>query len=244
MTRGDRINIALFVTTACMIVLASQGGLGGQDVWSRGAFSIGIGMLGGIICGTTLYGINALKVAPMVRGGAFGGISRNQDLREDFWLGFIADLADKPDTAWFVGSRQHVWIDTGFAYRAALKQKLIERINRAMKDRSNAGWNIYVIVTYPDAAKKWCEFIEEVRAVTNYQIKRPDLIRIGVVDPSMVHYSIVTYSKGMVIIPYTSRGRAAESPTFEVRPECDVADLYRNDLSVIKDAVPLSGWEM
>jgi hypothetical protein len=241
MTRRDWINIALFVTTACMVVLASQGSLGSPDVLSRTAFGIGIGMIGGVICGTTLYGINALKVEPPVRYGAFGGINRNQGMGQGYWIKFINDLDRVPQQAWFIGKSQHVWIDPGLAYRAELKARFIQRVSRAMKDPDNTGWNIYVIVADKDAADKWRQFVGEVEELTNYRSKCPHLIRIGVVR-SPLHYSVVAYSKGMVIIPYTSTGRSADSPTFEVRPENTVAELYRDDLVVIKNTVPPSDW--
>jgi len=206
-------------------------------------FNIGLSMLGGIVCGAALYGINLLRLEKSVDNKLFVRIARNQDMGEKYWIDFIKNLEKDSRPVWFVGNRHGTWIDVGLSYRRALAEKLVARVKRSMQSASDTGWEVFIILTEQSAVEIWKEFIkEEINNVTKYAAKRPDLIKVGVAEEGIVRYSIVAYASGVVITPYTSRGRAAESPTFEVQPGSDVADLYFKDLRRIKESVPENSW--
>lgn len=235
----DIINLILFVLVTILMIIASKGGFSSPSLWSDVGFNMGVSMLGGIGCGVALFGINILRFEKPQDKNHFLQIKRNQDMGEKYWIDFIKDLEKDSSPVWFVGNRHLTWIDHGLSYRKEIRKKFVQRVNAFMQSQSSTGWEIYIILTDGQAASLWKSFVmEEVEASTNYKNKRSDLIKIGIVSQSVIKSSIVAYNKGIVITPYMSRGRTAESPTIALKPNSDIAKLYFNDLVRIMNEVP------
>jgi hypothetical protein len=232
------INLVLFGLVAILLIIASKGGFSSTTPWPDIGFNMGVSMLGGIVCGVALYGINFMRFKKPNDRRQFLRIKRNQDMGEKYWINFIKYLEKDPSPVWFVGNKHLAWIDEGFRYRKEIKKKIIQRINAAKQSKSSAGWEIYIILVDREAASLWKKFIiEEVNVTTNYLAERPDLIKIGIVPQTIIKYSIVAYNRGVVITPYTSEGRTAESPTIALKPNSDVSKLYLNDLQKILNSI-------
>jgi hypothetical protein len=243
MKQEKLINLILFFFLACVIVIASTGGFSSESLLSTIMFNIGLSMLGGIVCGSFFYGINIFKKERPIGSEHFVCFNRNQDMGQKYWIDFIKKIERDSNPLWFVGNRHGTWIDKGYAYRKEVKKSFIQRINYAIQSPSAAGWEVIILLTDTAAIKKWKEFIiEEIVNTTNYCDKRPELIKIGYINGDIVPYSIVAHGKGLVITTYTSRGRAADSPTFEVKPDSGVANLYIDDLKRIEEKVEESYW--
>lgn len=242
MKKSAWINIILFTLLAAMAILAAKGGVEADGVWADVLFGLGVGMIGGIVTGGTLYGIDFLKLAPRQHAAIFKRIAPNRELGESYWIELVEDLDLTEGKLWFVGNRHATWIDRRLAYRSALESKLVDRVARALVSEAEDGWETLIILKDPNAISIWIEFITEVERQTGYAAKRPDLIRVGYARERPIPYSIVAYSQRVVITPYTSSGRSAESPTLDVAASSDVARLYFNDLEAIKASVADGDW--
>lgn len=242
MSNNKVINLVLFGLVAVLLVVSGKGGFGAGN-WASVSTNLGVSLFGGLICGTALYGINILKVPSGSKAGQFLRIERNCDLGEEYWLRFIDNLDRSPETVWFCGRKQQLWINSGLVYRAHLKEKLLARVARWNADRTETGWESIIIVGSKESAAEWVKFIdEEIAPATRYRDRRPDLFRVGVVSKKGICYSIVTYSTRTVVIPYTSGGRSADSPTFEVSSQSPVAELYLEDLRQIENRIGPEDW--
>ncbi len=244
MNSKDIINLVLFFLLACVIVIAAKGGFQSTS-FQEIMFNIGMSMLGGLVCGISLYGINFIKFEKSLKADNehFVTFNANKDMGEQYWIDFINDIGKDSSPLWFVGNRHVTWIDRGLSYRKEVKKKLIERINRALQSPPDTGWEVVIILTDSSAKDKWSEFVEtEINPSTNFCSVKPELIRIALIDRSTIPYSIVAHGGSLVVTPYTSQGRAAESPTFEIQRRSEVADLYFQDLERIKNSIQPEQW--
>lgn len=241
MKQKDVINLGLFFFLACVIVIASKGGFSSNTILSTVMFNIGVSMIGGVVCGISLYGINFIRMEKSDSNEHFISFKRNKDMGEQYWIEFIQGIDNDSSTVWFVGNRHLTWIDQRLRYRKEVKEKFIQRVNRALKSDSKKNWEVVLILTDRSAVSSWEKFIlNEIEKSTNYCNTRPSLISIGFRKD--IPYSIVAHGGGLVITPYTSKGRAAASPTFEVKPNSEVGELYIADLDRIKNDIPNDNW--
>lgn len=243
--KKDWINIILFLIIAILIIIIGIIGFNNvQNKWDEILISFGVAMLGGLFCGFFLFGsnnfINKDNESRLCK--SIIKVDLNKDMGQKYWIDLIENIENDSSPLWFVGTRHLTWIDKRLAYKRPLLNKIHGRIDKFNNKKPQYGYEIFIILSNADAYSEWRKLITEIAESTYYYQTRPELIKLGLVDEKYIKYSIIANSKKMIVTPYTSEGKSDNSPTLDIRPDSELAQVYYEDLENFKTKINLNYW--
>ena len=181
----------------------------------------------------------------------FVRIDRNMDMGKDYWVNLIDTLDSCSQPVWFVGTRLSWWLGTG-TYKEPLRMKFYSRLQNVVKKYDGNGHDIElcdenfyktnILLTDPNYISQWNDFFARlIKDLSKSSRKNNDeitkllwsRIKIGLLSPDQLKYSLVLCGDRLTITPYTSNGRSEDSPTFEIASTSVVRNVYLDDLKLL-----------
>lgn len=226
--------------------------------WKDTVLSLAISIISAIFCALFLYiplGPELKKMLIKLEGNDISSndiikCKRNSMMGENFWNEFLTQVTNESSTLYFIGTRQHLWINENLSYRKklvnVLKNRLYAHCTSTKKNVSE--YCLTIILSDKETLAKWKTLISEVKQKLEkeYQGIQPTMTsfaRFGYIDEKMIKYSIVCTQCNIVVVQYSPRGGTPDNLTIEVNPKSDLGSLYFEDVQFMEEKAEFQQYE-
>jgi hypothetical protein len=140
----------------------------------------------------------------------------------------------------------------GVAYSKPLREKILQRLKKASPSPNKQQFNgetfiVYIFLAESSAIDKWKSFFQGIiddltrdlppsnkKSTEDFYWTKLD---IALLPKEYAKYAAVLCGDKLAITPYTSTGRLEDSPTLDVKPNCVIYNLYKEDLKRLNGIV-------